>query len=83
MGQMSWGVLQRLFDDEPPLRVWREERGFGLAELATQSGVPEDRLAVLDNELATATDSEIDRLCLALRLPLEFLFVPPKVDHAA
>lgn len=82
MGKMSWAVLQRLFDDEPPLRVWREERGFPLSELAVRAGINEDRLIRLDEDLRSATDAEIDKLCVALRLPLEFLFVAPAVDLA-
>ena len=83
VGKMSWGVLQRLFDDEPPLRVWREERGLQLAQLAEASGLTMDRLAVLDEELETITDAEVDRLSVALRVPMEYLFVPERASHAA
>jgi transcriptional regulator with XRE-family HTH domain len=76
MGQISWGVLQRLFDDEPPLKVWREERGFEIEALADRSGIGVDRLAALEYDLSRATDGEIDRLATALRVPLEYLFVP-------
>ncbi len=83
MGKMSWAVLQRLFDDESPLRVWREERGFQLVDLAAKTGILEDRLATLDEEWGTATDAEVDRLSVALRVPLEFLFVPQSQQIAA
>ena len=76
MGKMSWAVLQRLFDDEPPLRIWREERGLQVAELAGKAGLEPGRVAVLDEDLATITDAEVDRLSVALRVPMEFLFVP-------
>lgn len=80
MGQVSWGVLQRLFDDEPPLTVWREERGFEIEALAERTGIALDRLAALEHDLSRATDGEIDRLATALRLPLEYLFVPHPVE---
>ena len=76
MGQISWGVLQRLFDDEPPLKVWREERGFEPSELAERTGIALDRIAMLEQDLSLATDSETDLLASALRLPIEYLFVP-------
>lgn len=76
MNQISWGVLQRLFDDELPLRVWREERGFAIEALAERSGLAVDRLAALEYDLSRATDGEIDRLATVLRVPIEYLYVP-------
>lgn len=83
MGKISWGVLQRLFDDECPLRVWREQRGLQVAELASKAGLDADRVAVLDEDLVTITDAEVDRLSVALRVPMEFLFILPKEAQRA
>ena len=77
---MTWGVVQRLYDDEPPLLIWREERGTELADLSTQTGIPLDRLSLLDNDLRTATDAEVDRLANALRIPFEFLMMPHSTE---
>jgi|GEM_PF-1267554 len=73
MAGRSWGLLQRLFDDEPPLRVWHEDRGLCLAELATATGIDEARLRELDEDTQSITDFEADRLTNVLRVPYEFL----------
>jgi len=75
MGQISWGVLQRLFDDEPPLLVWREQRGLDVAQLADSSGIPVERLSALEQDLSLASDTELNRLATVLRVPFEYLFV--------
>jgi transcriptional regulator with XRE-family HTH domain len=76
MAEMTWNALQRLFDDEPPLTVWREERGLSMTELAEFSGIVMERLAQLEPDMSLATDAEVDRLAAALRVPFEFLAVP-------
>lgn len=43
MDEISWGMLQRLFDDDPPLVVWREERGLEIKPLADRSGIAFDQ----------------------------------------
>lgn len=83
VGRMSWAVLQRLFDDESPLRVWREERKLSLSDLAATTGLPPERLAALDEHWEAIADREVDRLSVALRIPMEFLFVPPQPEMAA
>lgn len=75
MGQISWGVLQRLFDDESPLLVWRDQRGLDVASLAESSGIPAERLGQLEQDLVLANDAEINRLATVLRIPIEYLFV--------
>jgi len=82
MSDVTWHALQRIFDDEPPLTVWREERGLSLDELAEQSGVAVERLLRFEADMSLATDSEVDRLAAALRVPFEFLAVP-RVTAAA
>jgi len=76
MSEVTWQALQRIFDDEPPLTVWREERGLSLDELAERSGIAIERLLQLEADMSLATDVEVDRLAAALRIPFEFLAVP-------
>jgi transcriptional regulator with XRE-family HTH domain len=76
MANMSWGALQRLCSDEPPIRVWREERGLTLAELAEQTCIDPDRLARLDGETNAPNLVELERLATVLRVPREYLILP-------
>jgi len=76
MSEVTWHALQRIFDDEPPLTVWREERGLSLDELAEQSGIAIERLSGLEADMSLAIDADVDRLAAALRVPFEFLAVP-------
>ena len=76
MSEVTWHALQRIFDDEPPLTVWREERGLSLDELAERSGIAIERLSKLEPDMSLATDAEVDRLAAALRVTFEFLAVP-------
>ena len=76
MSEVTWHALQRIFDDEPPLTVWREERGLSLDELAERSGIAIERLLRLEADMSLATDAEVDRLAAALCVPFEFLAFP-------
>jgi len=76
MSEVTWKTLQRIFEDEPPLTVWQEERGLSLNELAEQSSVAIERLLRLEAGMSLASDAEVDRLTAALRIPFEFLAVP-------
>jgi len=76
MSEVTWHALQRIFDNEPPLTVWREDRGLSLDELAERSGIAIERLSKLEPDMSLATDAEVDRLAAALRVPFEFLAVP-------
>lgn len=82
MEQLSWGVVQRLCDDEPALLVWREERSLDLAGLAELSGIGIDRLGSIEGDLALASDAEINRLATVLRVPIEYLSVPAVAELA-
>jgi len=44
--------------------------------LAERSGIGLERLSKLEADMSLATDSEVDRLAAALRVPFEFLAVP-------
>ena len=76
MLEITWNALQRMFDDEPPLTVWREERALSIDELSEHSGIAIERLSRLEADMSLATDAEVDRLAVALRVPFEFLSVP-------
>lgn len=76
MAEITWGILQRLCDDEPALKVWREERGIETADLAALSRIAVDRLVALEMNMSLATDSEVDRLAIVLRVPFEYLAIP-------
>ena len=76
MSRVTWHALQRIFDDEPPLTVWREERSLSINDLAEHSRIAIERLSRLEADMSLATDAEVDRLAAALRVPFEFLAVP-------
>jgi transcriptional regulator with XRE-family HTH domain len=76
MSNMSWAVVQRLCDDEPPLKVWREERGLTLEQLAKQTGIDAQRLASLDDPEQQPNNAELQRLATVLRVPWEYLCFP-------
>lgn len=76
MAEITWGLLQRLFDDVPALTVWREERGLDQAALAEYARMTIERVGELEADMSLATDSEVDRLALALRVPFEYLAIP-------
>lgn len=76
MADMTWATLQRLCDDEPPLLVWREERGLTLDQLAQLTGINPDRLARLDNETDAANEAELGKLATVLSVPPEYLLLP-------
>jgi len=76
MAKITWNALQRLFYNEPPPLVWREERCMSVDELAEHSGIGIARLLQLEADMSLATDAEVDRLAAALRVPFEFLAIP-------
>ena len=53
MSEITWKALQRIFDDDPPLTVWREERGLSVDELAERSGAAMKRLSRLEGARLT------------------------------
>lgn len=78
MGELTWAALQRLCDDEPPLKVWREERGFEIAALGAKTAISLGRLIELETDLLTVTNFELDRLTAVLRVPYEYLAFPQR-----
>ena len=72
MADVTWAALQRLFADEPPLKVWREERCVALADLARETGIAIERLDQLETDLpavmarADARAGQIERAVVDL-----------------
>ena len=64
-------VADRLIDGEPPLRVWREHRGFSQAALARAADT--SRVQIVDIEAGRRTGSvrTLRRLADALRIALD------------
>ena len=75
MSHVPWGVLQRLYDDEPPIKVWREELRLDLATLAARTGIDRDRLARLDVETDAPDEIELGLLAAVLDAPRELLLL--------
>ncbi len=75
MSHVPWGVLQRLYDDEPPIKVWREERGLDLEALAVRTGIEPNRLARLDVETDAPDEIELGLLAAVLDAPRELLLL--------
>ncbi len=68
---VSEAVAERLLDGEPPLRVWREHRGFSQAALARAADT--SRVQIVDIEAGRGTGSvrTLRRLADALRISLD------------
>ena len=64
-------MVSRLIDGEPPLRVWREHRGFSQAALARAADT--SRVQIVDIEAGRRTGSvhTLRRLADALRIALD------------
>jgi len=70
-------AVDRLLDGEPPLRVWREYRGFSQSGLATASGV--HRVVIADIESGRkrgSLDAHV-KLARALGLLVDDLIAAP------
>jgi DNA-binding XRE family transcriptional regulator len=73
-------VVDRLLAGEPPLRVWREHRGFSQTGLAAASGV--HRVVIADIESGRkrgSLDAHV-KLARALGLLVDDLIAPPAAD---
>jgi DNA-binding XRE family transcriptional regulator len=70
-------VIHRLIDGEPPLRVWREHRGWDHAALATQSGLAPATIAAIEQG-AEPTLRDAATLARALGIDAEDLLPWPQ-----
>jgi DNA-binding XRE family transcriptional regulator len=66
-------VIDRLLDDENPIRVWREYRGLTSAQLATACGVTVAAISQLESGKRQPSVALLKKLAAALRVDLEQL----------
>ena len=66
-------VADRLIDGEPPLRVWREHRGFSQAALARAADTSRVQIVDIEAGRGTGTVHTLRRLADALRVDLDDL----------
>ena len=77
--------VERCLSDEPPLRIWREYRGFTLQALADQCGVTRQMLSMLEHGKTRSSAALLGRLAAALQCEMEDLQAksnPPSVSGA-
>jgi len=68
------------------LTLIRERRGLSISQLARESDVADKTIRNAEVQQTTPTSTTLDRLALALNVPLNFFFGPPVVtlgEHAA
>jgi DNA-binding XRE family transcriptional regulator len=70
---VSGDVVHRMSRGEPPLKVWREYRGFSLIQLAGKAGVAEDIVRSVESEGADVSLRVAAALARALDVDAEDL----------
>ena len=66
-------VVDRLLDDEPPLKVWREHRGLSRADLAARTGLTPGHIGHLETGRRHGTPDTLRRLATALDVTVDDL----------
>ncbi|MBV5307210.1 MAG: helix-turn-helix domain-containing protein [Desulfobulbaceae bacterium] len=66
-------LADRLLAGDPPLRVWREYRGFTLQALAEACGVSRQMLSMIEHGKTAPSASLLSRLASALRCDMDDL----------
>ncbi len=66
-------VVERLVKGEPPLRVWREFRGFTQAQLAQRAGVSQGAVAQIESGKRRGSIALLRKLAVALDLDTDDL----------
>ncbi len=66
-------IVEAELDGTHPVRAWREYRGWNLAELAAQTGMPPDAIAQIETRRENGSIQSLNRLARALGVPLESL----------
>jgi DNA-binding XRE family transcriptional regulator len=79
---VSGSVVDRMSRGEPPLKVWREYRGYSLPQLAEKAGVAEDVVRSVEDEGADVTLRVAAALARALDVDAEDLIPWPQEDEA-
>lgn len=65
-------VINRLYlDNEPPLRVWREYRGFSGRKLAEAAGISSAYLSAIENGKKDGSIAVIKRIAEILRVDVD------------
>ncbi len=73
------GVVDRLLDGEPPIRVWRESRGMTAAQLAAAVKVTPAHISKLESGKGEPSLGLLRRLARVLDVEFELL-VPVRED---
>jgi DNA-binding Xre family transcriptional regulator len=66
-------VVDRLLDDEHPLKVWREHRGLSRAELAARTDLTPGHIGHLETGRRHGTPDTLRRLAMALDVTVDDL----------
>ena len=66
-------VVDRLLDDEHPLKVWREHRGLGRAKLAAMAGFTPGHIGHLETGRRHGTPDTLRRIATALDVTVDDL----------
>ena len=66
-------IVKAELDGVPPLRAWRDHRGWTQAELSAKSGVARDLIAQIETRRRNGSIQSINRLARALGIPIEAL----------
>jgi DNA-binding XRE family transcriptional regulator len=66
-------VVERLLQGEPPLRVWREHRGWTQQQLASAAGVTQSMVTMIETGRRKGQADTLKRLAAALRIDLDDL----------
>ena len=76
-------VVDRLLDDEHPLKVWREHRGLSRAELATMTGLTPGHIGHLETGRRHGTPDTLRHLATALDVTVDDLVpIAPVADES-
>jgi DNA-binding XRE family transcriptional regulator len=66
-------VVERLLQGDPPLRVWREHRGWTQQQLASAAGVTQSMVTMIETGRRKGQADTLKRLAEALRVDLDDL----------
>jgi DNA-binding XRE family transcriptional regulator len=66
-------VVDRLLQGEPPLRVWREHRGWTQQQLASAAGVTQSMVTMIETGRRKGQVDTLKRLAAALHIDLDDL----------
>ena len=75
---MTGDELQRILEDEHPVKVWREKRGLSQRTLAEQAGVSPSYLAEIETGKKPGSADALRKLSRVLAVPMENLVSRPE-----